>query len=54
MEEGKLKKAELLSELEMMIKNIEGLPSHALILPINHYDFCSLLILLSALLREDC
>lgn len=44
---------ELLKELDEMIKNIEKLPPHAQILPINHYDFCALMIVLSAILRSD-
>jgi len=47
-------KAQLMDELKEMIDNIEKLPAHAKMSPINHYDFCSLLILLSAILRSDC
>lgn len=43
---------ELLDVLNEMIKNIEQLPPHAMILPINHYDFCSLMIWLSAFARS--
>ncbi len=46
-------KQELLNMLSEMIKNIENLPQHAMISPINHYDFSSLLILLLALFKED-
>jgi hypothetical protein len=45
---------ELLSMLDDMIKNVENLPSHAMTLPITHYDYCSLMILLSTILRCDC
>lgn len=46
-------KQDLLSQLDMMIKNIESLPQHAMTLPINHYDFASLMILLSSILRAS-
>ncbi len=42
---------ELLDMLSEMIKNIENLPQHVMSNPITHYDFCSLLILISALFR---
>jgi hypothetical protein len=45
-------KEELLGELDAMIKNIENLPAPALYAPINHADFCSLLMLLHAILRN--
>lgn len=44
---------ELLDILDDMRKNIENLPSHAMSLPITHYDYCSLLILLSSILRSE-
>lgn len=46
-------KKELIEMLDEMNKNIESLPPHALILPINHYDFSALLILLKALFEAD-
>ena len=46
-------KKELLNELDLMIKNIEGLPQNALYAPVTHYDLVSALILVSALLRAD-
>lgn len=45
-------KEELLRMLDEMIKNIENLPQHAMITPVNHYDFASALILLSSLFRS--
>ena len=42
---------ELLQMLDGMRENIERLPPHALAGPINHYDFSSLLLLLSALFK---
>jgi len=38
-------------ELKAMISNIERLPSHAMLTPISHYDYCSLLIVLVAALE---
>ena len=46
-------KKELIELLDEMVANIENLPPHAMILPINHYDFCSLMILLSSIFRKD-
>jgi hypothetical protein len=54
-------KKELVEMLNEMIRNIENLPSYAKTAPINHYDYCSLLILLSSIFSitgeasaEDC
>lgn len=47
-----LTKSELIDILDAMIKNIEGLPQQAMSLPITHYDHCSLMILLSSILRS--
>ena len=46
-------RAELINELDRMRLTFENLPAHAMSSPINHYDFASLLLLLSAILRED-
>lgn len=56
MEEEKLSKPtrkELIDMLDMMQANIEGLPPGAMTLPINNYDFSSLLLLLSALFKAE-
>lgn len=45
---------ELLEMLDEMRKTIQDLPMQAMTTPINHYDWASLLILLSALFRSDC
>jgi|SRR5579863_2762827 len=50
---SKPNRQELLDELQLMIKAIENLPTHAMSLPITHYDFCSGLMLLSAILRAE-
>lgn len=44
-------KQELIDMLDAMIKNVEKLPNHVMSSPINHYDYCSLMILLSSILR---
>lgn len=46
-------KKHLLDMLEEMHKNIEKLPQHAMTLPINHYDYCSLLMLLSSIFKSE-
>ncbi len=46
-------KKQLLDMLDEMIKNIENLPSHVMTSPINHYDYCSLLLLLSSIFRSE-
>jgi hypothetical protein len=47
-------KSELLEMLNNMAKNIEDLPSSAMIQPVTHYDLLSLLLLLQALFEADC
>jgi hypothetical protein len=49
----KITKKELIDMLDEMRKNIENLPQHAMLTPITHADFCSLLILLSSILHSD-
>ncbi len=44
---------ELIEELDRMRVSFENLPQQAMVSAINHYDFASLLLLLSAILRED-
>ena len=44
---------EKLEMLDAMIKSIESLPETAMSLPINHYDFYSLMLLLSSILKTD-
>lgn len=46
-------KADLLDALDDMIKRIEEMPQQAMIVSINHYDFVSLLILLSSIFRSE-
>lgn len=47
-------KKQLLSMLADMVESIEKLPSDALRSPITHYDYWSLLLLLSDIFRADC
>lgn len=47
-----LTKVDLLDALDDMIKRIEDMPQQAMIVSINHYDFVSLLILLSSIFRS--
>ena len=44
-------KKELLGMLNDMIKNIENLPQHAALAPITHYDFASLILLISEIFK---
>jgi len=46
-------KADMLNMLDEMAKNIEKLPQHVLLEPITHSDFCSLILLLSSILRAS-
>lgn len=46
-----MNKVELVT-LDEMIKDIERMPEHALMMGINHYDFLRLLYLLKAALSE--
>jgi len=50
---NKPNKKELIEMLDEMQKNIEKLPPNAWMQPITHYDFSSLIILLSALFKSD-
>lgn len=47
-----LSRKEKLDMLRAMIKNIENLPTGAMMQPINHYDHCSALVLLLSILDE--
>lgn len=49
----KLTRKDLLDALDEMIKRIEAMPSNAMVVSINHYDFCSLLVLLSSIFRVE-
>lgn len=49
-----ISKKDILYTIEEMVKNIEKLPPQVMSDPISHYDFVSLLWLLSSYLRLDC
>jgi len=53
METPKLTRDDYLKMLDEQIKAIENLPSHAMQLPITHYDLYSSLLLLSTILRAE-
>lgn len=44
--------SELIDMLDSLGKSIEGLPKNAMTLPITHYDYYSLIILLVAILKS--
>jgi hypothetical protein len=45
-------KKEMLDMLDEMIKSYENLPQHAMLSPVTHADFVSLLLLLSSIFRS--
>lgn len=50
---GKPNIKELLSMLDEMISNVENLPPGAMISPITHYDYVSLMILLASIFKAS-
>ncbi len=46
-------RSEMILSLSEMIKSIERLPKQAMLTAINHYDYCSLLILLESIFAID-
>ena len=52
-EQPKINKKEVLGMLEHIVKVYEGLPPGAMLAPISHYDYHSLLLILVALFREE-
>jgi hypothetical protein len=46
-------KEDFMDALDEMIKKIEGMPQQAMCISINHYDFLSLLIMLSSIFRLE-
>lgn len=50
---SKPSRADLLHMLDEMISNIERLPQHAMMGPINHYDHVSMLILFSSIFKSE-
>lgn len=52
-EAKKLGREDFLEALDEMIARIEDMPKQAMVVSINHYDFVSLLILLSSIFKCD-
>jgi len=52
-EEKKISKDEVYEMLVQLEKAYDNLPPGAMVAPLTHYDFHSLLLILLALLRED-
>lgn len=50
---SKDKRQNIIDNIDNLIKMIEGLPKHVMDLPITHYDYVSLLMLLSSLAKID-
>ena len=48
---NRIDKDTLVDELNELIKTYERLPQRAMLEPVTHADFCSLLLLLSSILR---
>ncbi len=49
----KVTREDFLNALDEMIRKIEDMPQNAMVVSINHYDFVSLLILLSSIFRSE-
>ena len=52
-QDKKITREDILSQIDYLIKSYEGLPAHALTAPTTHADLYSVLLLLSASLRLD-
>jgi hypothetical protein len=52
-EQKKIRKKDILTEIEMMIEGLEKLPPHVMYSPVLYSDHCSILVLLAASLRAD-
>lgn len=50
---GKPTRKEKIEMLEAMVANIENLPNNAMILPVNHYDLYSFMLLISSILKDE-
>lgn len=48
-----LTKSDLMYMLKEMITHYEGLPQHAMTAPVTHYDMLSVLMLMSALFKDE-
>jgi len=52
-EKTKMTKQDIIDYMDNMIKSIDNLPQAAMMTPVTHYDFYSLLLLISAFFKED-
>lgn len=52
-EPKKLTKKELIDELDALIARSDDLPQHAMLSPITHADYYSLMLLLSSIFRAE-
>jgi hypothetical protein len=52
-EKQKMSKSDMIFYIDSMIKSIDNLPQAAMMTPVTHYDYYSLLLLISALFKED-
>lgn len=52
-QQNKPSRLEMIEMLDAMAKTYENLPPHALGAPVTHYDYCSLLMLLSSIFRAS-
>jgi len=43
---------EMVDELHRLVDNLERLPQHTMSRPVNHYDLCSSLLLIGAILKK--
>lgn len=51
--ETKPSRADLISMIDEMVANVERLPNQAMLTPITHYDYMSLLLLLSSIFKAE-
>ena len=49
-----MEKKDVKESIEELLRSLDGLPAHAMIQPISHYDYYSLLLLMRALLELSC
>lgn len=49
-----MEKKDVKESIEELLRSLDNLPTHAMIQPISHYDYYSLLLLMRALLELSC
>lgn len=50
---AKPSRSDLIAALDDMVERIESMPKNAMVVAINHYDYVTLLMLLSALFKSE-